>query len=206
MHLPLSRERILDAALELLDGEGMAALSMRRLGAQLGVEAMSLYNHVPNKAALLDGIHERILAKVERPPAGAAADWQAYARHQARALHRTLKAHPNAISLFATRPAATPSSLARLEQYLGVLRQAGFETLEALNVVQIFSAFVVGHAMWTLGMTSPDGPSGIVVETDSPLLHETAKVLHRYSPERELDMGIDALLIGLAPRRRRARK
>nr|MBA3820674.1 TetR family transcriptional regulator [Deltaproteobacteria bacterium] len=115
---PLTREKILDAALEILDRDGLDALSMRKLGAAVGVEAMSLYNHVANKDALLDGIHERILLSLE--PA-AARTWQSFIRHQAVALHRALLAHPKAIPLFATRPAATPAAIERLDQYLGVL-------------------------------------------------------------------------------------
>ena len=174
---PLSRERILAAALELLDREGLAALSMRKLGDVLGVEAMSLYNHVPNKAALLDGIHESILARVARPPR--TKDWRAYARHQARALHETLCAHPNAITLFATRPASTSASFARLEQYLEMLVEAGFTPADALHIVQIVMAFVVGHAMWTVG-TSPDGKP----DAES---------------RRELELGLDAFLRGFQP-------
>ena len=105
MRKPLTREAILDAAIVILDRDGMAGLSMRKLGAAVGVEAMSLYNHVPNKEALLDGIHERILLSLETP--AHARTWQAFVRHQALALHRALLAHPNAIPLFATRPAAT---------------------------------------------------------------------------------------------------
>ncbi|HLL24007.1 MAG TPA: TetR family transcriptional regulator, partial [Kofleriaceae bacterium] len=67
MRKPLTREAILDAAIALLDRDGMAGLSMRRIGAAVGVEAMSLYNHVPNKDALLDGIHERILLSLAPP-------------------------------------------------------------------------------------------------------------------------------------------
>ena len=104
----LSRRRVLEAAGGLADREGLGALTMRRLGAELGVEAMSLYNHIPNKGALLDGIHERILLSLHAP--GPTRSWQAYARHQALALHRALLAHPHAIPLFATRPAATPAT------------------------------------------------------------------------------------------------
>src|SRR5262245_9190353 len=100
---PLTRDTILDAAVELLDRHGMERLSMRRLGTALGVEAMSLYNHIPSKGALLDGIHERILLSLDAP--AHARTWQAFARQQALALHRALLAHPNAIPLFATRPA-----------------------------------------------------------------------------------------------------
>src|SRR5438128_2080458 len=121
----------------------MAGLSMRRLGAALGVEAMSLYHHIPNKDARLDGIHERILLSLD--PSAHARSWQAFARHQAHALHRALTAHPHAIPLFATRPAATPAAIARLDRYLEVLLRAGFKPLDALSVVQLVSQLVVGH-------------------------------------------------------------
>jgi AcrR family transcriptional regulator len=180
---PLTRDRVLEAALALLDRDGLDALSMRRLGEALGVEAMSLYNHVPNKAALLDGLHERILALVEPPPR--TNDWQLYARHQARALHQTLCAHPGAITLFATRPARTPASLARFEQYLAMLVAAGFTPDHAVHVVQIVMAFVVGHAMWTVSTTEPDD---------------------RDDASAELELGLDAFLRGLQhDRGRRAR-
>src|SRR5262245_4902557 len=127
MRKPLTRDAILDAAIELLDRDGMTGLSMRRLGTAVGVEAMSLYHHIPNKEALLDGIHERILLTLDAPPH--ARTWQAFVRHQALALHRALLAHPNAIPLFATRPAATTASVQRLERYLEVLSRAGFKPI-----------------------------------------------------------------------------
>jgi len=175
--MALTRERILEAALELLDRDGLEALSMRKLGESLGVEAMSLYNYVPNKAALLDGIHERILTGIPAPPA--TQDWRRFARHQARALHATLCAHPNAIELFATRPAATTASFARLEHYLYVLRLAGFSAVDALRTVHVVLSYVVGHAMWSVGMSD-----------DEPLDREA---------ELEFEFGLDALLHGLEP-------
>jgi AcrR family transcriptional regulator len=196
MGQPLSRERILEAALDVVDREGLDGLSMRRLGDALGVEAMSLYNHVPNKAALLDGIQERILGLVEAPQP--TRDWRGFARHQAAALHRTLCAHPNAIGLFA-RPAGTSAAFSRLDAYLGVLKNAGFAPLEALYVVQIVLSFVVGHAMWTVGAAEPSHamPAGKNVAA-------TARQLYLYDPNDELEMGLDALLRGLRPKRRRA--
>jgi TetR/AcrR family transcriptional regulator, tetracycline repressor protein len=173
---PLTRERILDAALEILDRDGMEKLSMRRIGDALGVEAMSLYNHVGSKSQLLDGIHERILLSLEPPKK--ARTWQAYARHQASALHRALLAHPNAIPLFATRPAATPAAIERLDRYLDVLLGAGFKPLDALSVVQLVSQLVVGHAMWATSIEIGE------------------RVLETWTPDRELEMGIDALLRG----------
>jgi TetR/AcrR family transcriptional regulator, tetracycline repressor protein len=189
MRKPLTREAILDAAIELLDRDGMAGLSMRKLGAALGVEAMSLYNHVPNKDALLDGIHERILTSLEAPTH--ARTWQSFVRHQALALHATLLAHPNAIPLFATRPAATTASMDRLERYLEVLNRAGFKPVHALSVVQLLAQLVVGHAMWTTGVELV-----LVEEVKSPHLEQASRVLEKWNPDRELELGLDAMIYG----------
>jgi len=186
---PLSRELILDTALEILDRDGMDALSMRRIGAALGVEAMSLYNHVESKGQLLDGIHERILMSLEEPPT--TRNWQTFARHQAHALHRALLAHPNAIPLFATRPAATPTAISKLGQYVEVLVEAGFRPFDALSLVQLTSQLVVGHVMWTQGVE-------VALSTESvpdPGKH-LQRALEKWSPDRELELGIDALLYG----------
>ena len=186
---PLTRDAILEAAIALLDRDGMAGLSMRRLGAALGVEAMSLYHHISSKDALLDGIHERILLSLE-PPAQARS-WQAFARHQAHALHRALVAHPHAIPLFATRPAATPAAIARLDRYLEVLLRAGFKPLDALSVVQLVAQLVVGHAMWSL---AADGMTLAVAAP--PHVQQIERVLADWDPDRELALGIDALIRG----------
>lgn len=186
MRKALTREAILDAAIELLDRDGMAGLSMRKLGAAVGVEAMSLYNHVPNKEALLDGIHERILLSLEAP--AQARSWQSFVRHQALALHRALQSHPHAIPLFATRPAATTAAQDRLVTYLEVLGRAGFKPHDALSIVQLVAQLVVGHAMWTTGVEIVT-----VVEAAPPQLHRS---LERWNPDRELELGIDALIHG----------
>jgi AcrR family transcriptional regulator len=186
---PLTREAILDAAIELLDRHGLEAVSMRRLGAAVGVEAMSLYNHVPSKEALFDGIHERILLSLDPPTS--ARTWQSFTRHQAQALHRVLLAHPNAIPLFATRPAATPAAIKRLDRYLEVLLRAGFKPLNALSIVQLIAQLVVGHAMWTTGVDIV-----LVDESAPPHVKQVERVLEKWDPDRELDLGIDALLHG----------
>src|SRR5262245_13473224 len=103
---------------------------MRRIGDELGVEAMSLYNHVANKAAIVDGIFEAGLA--ELPAAKRAPSWQAALRDRARALRAVLRAHPYTLPIFATRPAVTPASIAHVEAVLDVLRSAGFSAADAL--------------------------------------------------------------------------
>ncbi len=188
MRKALTREAILDAAIEILDRDGMSGLSMRKLGTAVGVEAMSLYNHVPNKDALLDGIHERILLSLETSHART---WQAFVRHQALALHRALMAHPNAIPLFATRPASTAASTDRLVRYLEVLADAGFRPMDALSIVQLVAQLVVGHAMWTTGLDAV-----FLAKEAPPAPKHVARVLEKWDPDRELELGIDALIHG----------
>jgi len=188
MRKPLTRDAVLDAAISLLDRAGLEGLTMRRLGTDLGVEAMSLYNHVPNKAALLDGIHERILLSLE-PPAHARS-WQAFVRHQALALHRALLAHPNAIPLFATRPASTPAAIERLNRYLEVLLEAGFKAFDALSIIQLVAQLVVGHVMWSTSVE--------VAYVDDVSPPHVKRVLEKWNPDRELALGIDALVHGFA--------
>jgi len=194
----LSREKILEAALEILDRDGLDGLSMRKLGTALGVEAMSLYNHIPNKAALLDGIHELILTSLEAPPNPRS--WQSFIRGQALALHRALLAHPHAIPLFATRPASTPAAIERLDLYLSVLLKAGFNAMQALSIVQLVAQLVVGHAMWSTGVeiallvedTAPDA------QRVPPHVKQVERVLEKWNPDRELELGIDAMTHGFA--------
>ena len=198
---PLTRERILAVALARVDRDGLEALSMRAVGAALGVEAMSLYNHVPSKAALLDGLHERLLEAMDRPRA--TRTWATYAADQANALRRVLVAHPNAVALFATRPAATPATLARLEENLAVLREAGFSPIAALEVVQCVAAFVVGHALRTLGPRAGEDAATPAYATLDPArfpnVRAAGALLGRHDAEKEFARGLAALLRGLAP-------
>jgi len=197
----LTREAVLAAALALIDEDGLEALSMRRVGEALGVEAMSLYRYVPNKAALLDGVYERILGDMR--PRGKAKDWAAHVREQARALRAAFAEHPNAIALFASRPATTTASLERLEVSLAPLRAAGFSPLAALHVVQIVLAYVVGHTMWSIGRDAEaNEPAYEALDARAfPHVREIAKKLAGYDPEREFELGLDALIVGLTAAR-----
>jgi AcrR family transcriptional regulator len=152
----LSRERVLDAALALADASGLEAVSMRRLGQALGVEAMSLYNHVANKDAILDGIVERVLAEVELP--GASAAWEEELRRCALSLHEALRRHPWACGLVmapAAGPAALAARLRYIEALLHTLREAGFTPEQAYHAYHVIDAHTVGFTMWELGHTQP---------------------------------------------------
>jgi TetR/AcrR family transcriptional regulator, tetracycline repressor protein len=208
---PLSRDRILRAALTIVDREGLDAISMRRVGEELGVEAMSLYNHVANKAAMLDGIFELVLA--ELPPGKRAASWTTTLRTRARALHTVLRAHPNALPLFSLRPAVTPASIAHVEGGLDELRRAGFSADDALSALQVLVAFVVGHTVSTHSPRTSGDQSHPAYERLSesafPRVREAARLLGDHDVEKEFELGLEAMLAGLEQRlepRGRARR
>jgi AcrR family transcriptional regulator len=209
----LSRERVLSAAVALLDREGLAALSMRRLGEELGVEAMSLYRYVDSKAALLDGVVEAILGELdvgvgvgERAPARGHARWVEPLRARARALLAVLKRHPRALPLFATRPAVTPASIAHVEDALAVLRGAGFDVVDAVRAMQTVIAYVIGHALSSYAEGAPDEASrpayGALNAEEFPCVIEASAELARWDHDAEFEYGLDAVLRGLAARQR----
>ncbi|MEV4372355.1 TetR/AcrR family transcriptional regulator [Nonomuraea sp. NPDC049637] len=140
----LTRQAILRAALALADREGLKALSMRRIGQELGVEAMSLYQHVGSKDALLDGLVEQVVTQAA-PLLTEAASWQQGLREYAHALLRALLAHPNVLPLVVSRPAITPGNLRLMEDGLRVLRAAGLPPDRALDMLYAVTGFVVGH-------------------------------------------------------------
>lgn len=143
-HAGLQREQILRAAIAFIDRESAAALSMRRLARDLGVEAMTLYHHIGSKDALEDAIVEQVLADAIRDarPFGS---WKEALDGYTRDLHRALVEHPGAVPLFATRPAMTTRNLRVLERLLDILCDAGFTPTNALQIVHTTAVAVIGQ-------------------------------------------------------------
>src|SRR5947208_11386652 len=122
--LPLSRDRILRAALELADAGGIDSISMRKLGQALGFEAMSLYNYVANKDDVLDGMLDLVLAESEPPsPSGS---WRDTIREFAISIHESLRRHRWAAGLLMSPSRIRPARLRHMDSLLGRLREAGF--------------------------------------------------------------------------------
>lgn len=121
--VPLNQERVLLAAIAIADERGLDALSMRRLGQRLGVEAMSLYNHVANKDDVLNGIVDRVVGEFTIPTE--AADWKADLRAIYTSAHETLKRHPWACTLMMSASAVGPARKWYMDAVLGTLRRAG---------------------------------------------------------------------------------
>jgi AcrR family transcriptional regulator len=144
---PLTRPRILERALEMIDRDGIEGLSMRRLAAELDVSAMSLYNHVPNKEALLEGVAETLLAEIDLTGVELE-DWTDAIRAGFRSFHEVLLAHPQAAFLIQTKPPATPGAMRPVELSLATLRRAGFDAQNALEAHWALVGYTLGHAMF----------------------------------------------------------
>lgn len=146
----LTPERVVIAAVEVLDAEGLDALTMRGVGARLGVAAMSLYRHVPNRAALLAGVVNHLFAEslVELRPDDS---WPQALTRFAEAYRRMLLAHPHAVPLLATHPVDVDSGLSLLADLLERFSAAGVERVAALTVVQSVGVYVLGHALAQVG-------------------------------------------------------
>lgn len=148
----LSREKVLDAAIAYVDEHGLDALSTRKLGAALGVEGMTLYHYVPSKAALLDGMVERLLEGADLLPA-AGTPWPEAVRRTARQLRAALLRHPALLGVLATRPAASPQALRILEAGLALLREQGVPLAVAMDLLNAVTMFTVGHTLAEAGRT-----------------------------------------------------
>ena len=144
---PLSRDRVLQAAVELADRDGLGALSMRRLGSELGVEAMSLYNHVTNKVDLLDGIVDAVTAEFADPGTTPGDDWRAVIRACVITQHEVLLRHPWTAALAESRVRTGPVRLRYYDSLLGVLRAAGFSELGAYRANLTLDSFVYGFTL-----------------------------------------------------------
>ena len=142
---PLNRERVLQAAVALADGTGVDALSMRRLGETLGVEAMSLYNHVANKEDLLDGMVDVVFGEIDLPAAGE--PWRPAMRRRAVSMRAALTRHRWAIGLLESRTSPGAVTLRQHDAVLGCLRGAGFPVALAGSAFSVVDSYVYGFAL-----------------------------------------------------------
>ena len=169
---PLNRERVLRAAVALADEAGIESLSMRRLGQELGVEAMSLYNHVANKDDLLNGITDLVLTEIALPEEGD--DWKRALRLHAISAHDVLVAHPWACRLALSPDTVSLASVRRAEWILQQLRDGGFSPEVTYHAYHALDAHILGFTLWQLG-------HGIV---DAEHLRElAAEFFSRFGPE-----------------------
>lgn len=192
---PLDRGQILHAALALIDEAGLPALSMRALGGRLGVQAMSLYEHVHDKEAVLDGVVELLVAEIEVPDA-AAVGWRDFLTEMSRSYRAVALRHPGAFVLMVSRPLATPAALARFEAALDGVRRSGFPPEAAPVVFLTIESFTSGMAMNEIsGATSLD-LSGLD-PVDFPNISGLAPLVEQAAPDDMFDTCLTAVVEGL---------
>jgi len=146
---PLNRDRVLRAAISLVDQDGIESLSMRKLGQALGVEAMSLYNHVASKDEILDGIADHVLSEIDLPATNA--DWEEAIWRCGISAHDTLAAHPWACTLIMSIPRLLPARLRYIDAVLGCLREAGFSATAAYHGYHALDSHILGFTLWEAG-------------------------------------------------------
>jgi AcrR family transcriptional regulator len=203
---PLSRPRVLEAALALADKEGLDGFSMRRLAHALGVVPMALYKHYANKEELLDGMVDEVFAEIEDPALDL--DWRTAMRRRALSAREALNRHRWAIGLMETQHPG-PANLRNHDAVMGCLREAGFPFDGAIHAYSVQDAYIYGFALQekTLGFETPDDAGDAIRRReqsvgglgDYPYLAEIAAKLpaRGYDNAREFAWGIDLILDGL---------
>lgn len=219
--IPLNRDRILHTAIELADSDGIQALTMRNLAQQLGVEAMSIYHHIANKEALLDGVVDTIVAEIEEElggldPASEVSDWRQALRSRILTARRVMLRHPWAPGVIETRTTMSPTLLRYMDSIVGVLLRGGFST------------DLTHHAMHALGSRAlgfnqelfvPDGTGEEGGDDGSAMLEELAPIIPNLirmladvthddpdstlgwcDDQTEFEFGLDVMLDGLEKR------
>ena len=198
----LTRERVIDAAITVMDSEGLDSVTMRRVAREVGVEAMSLYNHVHDKDDLLQGVCERIMASYEFPDGYD--DWVDRAKAGARSWRRLLQAHPDLLRLFAEMhgPApSSPESLRPTEFALTMFREAGLADRDVVQAFHAFGGYIQGFVMMEAGSIKERHEDAFMgAEIPEEAFPTLAAVSHHWAdcdPDEQFEFGLDLLLDGL---------
>ncbi|GAC1324143.1 MAG: hypothetical protein NVSMB2_22140 [Chloroflexota bacterium] len=205
--LALDRARIVDAALDIVDRDGLDALSMRKLGGVLGVEAMALYHYFPSKAMLVDAIVAFVLARLQVPELVPDLPWTGVVRQVAGSFRTLGRDHPNVFPMLATIGLDNPASLAPAEAVLSVLTRAGLSPRDAFDAFIALKSYVVGYALWEIGSITRRSDPAVCVEVDDleslseqPVLSGIAEWLTQRSVDAEFEAGLGLLIEGIRRR------
>jgi AcrR family transcriptional regulator len=207
---PLSRDRIVDAAIALADERGIDEVGMRAVARRLGVDAMSLYNHVDGRTALFDGIAERLLSIAALP---GPAPWDDWARAAAQHIQRLALDHPGAFGIFSAHPVTTVEAARHLEPFIAGLLRAGFPADNCALILNTYLGFVASYALMRTAtpLTEPPSPAEaeqITAELRAqlPALSALDEANAQVDAEASFGLGVDLLIDGLRARLRRLRR
>jgi AcrR family transcriptional regulator len=201
----VSRDQILAAALRIVDANGLDQLTMRRLGAELGVDPMTIYGHVPDKTALFDGLVELVLAEVTLP--GRTGEWARDFRAAAHAARATLLAHPHLIPLLGTRPPVTEAAFTLWESLTAILLGAGLSEEQAADGADCLGRLLIGHALAEAGRPSGGDVDGgeeehrqaqaALAAARYPALARVRQANIVHDPGRLFELALDGLILAL---------
>lgn len=196
----LTKQKICDVAIQLIETDGLEGLSMRKLAAKLNIEAASLYNHFKNKSQLFNFIQEHLYSQI--PGDFTDQNWKKHLYELAIATRQSLLRVPNVILLFATRPTVTDSSLKQVESTLKILISAGFKKSEVLAIYRNIHVFVLGHILAEVGQVpgKDDGeePSLNDINIDHyPVLKKISASKSNLDLEKGFKLGLDSIISGL---------
>jgi AcrR family transcriptional regulator len=202
---PLSRERVLRTAIDLADAEGIEAVTMRRLGQELGVEAMSLYNHVANKEDILTGIFEMVIGEIELPASGG--DWKAALWATASSAYQASRRHPWSHTLMTSSSVVSPGRMRWMEAVLRTLRQAGFSAGMTCHAYHALDSHITGFTLWQAGVPKRAElkvlATNVLRDLSLDEFPYVAEHIHQHlddsSPDAksEFEFGLDLILDGL---------
>ena len=199
---PLTREKILSKAIEMIDADGVKGLSMRRLGDALGVEAMAMYHYFPNKEAILDGIVTQLMADAHPQLGPSARDWKEAMVLGLAVRRGAIEAHPKVGPLFLGRQSATPASLEQFEAPLALLHSAGFRGQDLADAAHAIFAYAAGWLILASGeggtWSGPTAEDVMTAPEAAPVAASLATELRDWN--HGFDEGLMALLDGLEAR------
>jgi len=205
---PLSRERILQTALRIVDEEGLEGLSMRRIASDLNATPMALYNHVPNKDALLAGVVGLLLDELDLsrldpsdPPAALKVGFGEF--------RKAVLRHPNLLPIMCRKGDFTPDSMRPVELALSLLRAMGFSEEEAIQAHWAMTGMTIGHVMWQIMTPLFDGGEAaeqalagkrLLPEAEFPCIHGALPFMEDCDMDVVFDFGMDSLIAGFKAR------
>jgi AcrR family transcriptional regulator len=199
----LTRRRIIAAAMDLIERDGIQAVSMHRLATELGCGLVSLYSYVPSDSALLDGVADALMSGFKLPPVGART-WPEQIREQVRAFREMARARPRCTMVVVNRPPSSAGMLRPVERALATLREAGFCGQDAIRIIRAVIAYVMGSVLGEIGVA----PGLDAHDTEKrplclrpcefPHLTALATELAVSNPDADFEFGLELLMHSLA--------
>jgi AcrR family transcriptional regulator len=204
--MQLTRSRIIAKAIELIEADGVQAVSMHRLAAELGCSVICLYQYVPSRCALLDGVAEQVMSGIEVNPVPHGR-WEERLHAQARALRKVARTYPRCAMTAVSRRPTSARVLRPAESALAALREAGFGGQDAIRIARAFLAYIIGSTVREVGVAP--GPADVedrigarpsLRAAEFPQITQLSAELRGSDPEADFEFGLALLLQAVATR------